>query len=83
MYVCVCVFVYVCMYVTIFSTKAIFLYSALFNCFTRSRSMTVTIGTQKLRSCPMHLKLLNKLKVTEKALSCRNVAEQLADRAAQ
>ena len=37
----------------IFSTQAIFLYSAL-NSFTRSRSMTVTIGTQQLKSCPMH-----------------------------
>ena len=39
------------------------------------------IETQKLRSCPMHLKLLNKLKVAEKALSCRKVAEQLVDKA--
>ena len=38
----------------LFSTQAIFLYSALFNCFTRSRSMTVTIEIRKLRSCPMH-----------------------------
>ena len=28
--------------------------------------MTVTIETQKLKSCPMHRKLLNKLKVARK-----------------
>ena len=37
----------------------------------------MTIETQKLRSCPMHLKLLDKLKVVEKP----KVAKQLVDRA--
>ena len=41
-------------------------YSALVNYFSRSRSMTVTIETQNLKSFPVYWTSLNKLKVAEK-----------------
>ena len=41
----------------------------------------MAIETQKLKSCLMHWKLLNKLKVTKKAESYRKAAEQLVDMA--